>query len=46
MRRSGNLGIRMEGSGGGADLKQKGNLNRHSIVFTRSVIAKEKISTI
>ena len=46
MTRSGNLGIVMEGNGGGVDLKQKGNANLHSIIDTTPLLTRENISTV
>ena len=46
MTRSGNLGSGVEGNGSGADLKQKGNMNLHSITVTSPLLAKEKLTTV
>ena len=42
MKRSGNLGIVMQGNGGGADPKQKGYARLQSIIVTSLVISTGK----
>ena len=46
MASSSNLGIGMEGNGGGAYTKQEENSSLNSIVFTSLVLEKENICTI